>query len=249
MNKIIFQGKNLRKHYFCTLALVAMLMLFAFSAAASPIVIAIPSGTVLSGGPVSAQATFTIDSGTIHIVLENLQANPHDVAQNLSDLAFGLSSGPTSGTLRSSSGWERTVAANGTYTDGATPVTTGWALENGFDLLTTTGLRLHLLGTQTAPKHTIIGPPDENGIYSAANNSIARNRPHNPFLAGPVTFDLSVPGLVATDQITAVRFSFGTSEGTFFEEQIPLQNPEPTSLLLLGTGLGALGYVSWRKKK
>ena len=222
---------------------LSMLLASSFTAAASTIV-TIPTGTILSGGPVSAQATFSIFDDFIQIVLENLQVNPKDVAQNLSDLAFAFSTGQTSGTLESSSGMERTVNSNKTYTDGPT-VDTGWALET-FTLADGPGLRLYLLGTSTAPTHTIIGPSDSGGIYSNANGSIKGNRPHNPFLAGPVTFDISVPGLHADAQITAVEFSFGTSEGTNFELIPPPTVPEPSTFLLLGAGLGGLVFIRRR---
>lgn len=217
-------------------------LLFA-SIVKADIVVAIPPGTVLSGGSVSAQAQFAISNGSVQITLENLQADPTDVAQNLSDLAFAFSSGQTAGTLLSSSGQERAVSSNGTYSDGPT-VATGWALENSFALTSWTGLRLHLLGTPTAPIHTIIGPPDGSGVYSSANGSIAGNSAHNPFLAGPVTFDVEVPGLISTDYLAAVRFSFGTTEGTFFETTVPPPEvPEPGSLSLFG-GIGVVLLLS-----
>src|SRR5437763_1827970 len=83
--------------------------------------------------------------------------------------------GSAAGTLSSSSGRERTVHANTTFTDGAI-VTTGWVLNDNI----CGGLDLTVLGTPTAPKHLILGPPG-GATYAHANNSITGNS-HNAFL-------------------------------------------------------------------
>src|SRR5712692_12000568 len=88
----------------------------------------ITAGTTVVGQPVSATVTFTTSANDIQISLTNLQNNPTSVIQNLSDLAFTLDTGQTIGTLLSSSALERTVNANGTFTNGGT-VSTGWELE------------------------------------------------------------------------------------------------------------------------
>jgi hypothetical protein len=156
---------------------------------------------------VSASATFVTSADSLTITLTNLQDNPTSIIQNLSDLSFVLSGGQTSGSLTSSSGLERNVALDGTFTDGAT-VATGWELETSGS-----GLRLHVLDTAIGPAHTLIGGPDGSNVYSNANGSIAGNDPHNPFLAGTVTFDLAVLGLTGDSTITSAIFSFGTAEG------------------------------------
>ena len=177
-------------------------------AGASSITFDTPSGSTVGGLPVSATATFVTGTDSLTITLTNLQANPTSAVQNLSDLAFVLSTGQTSGSLTSSSGLERNVAANGTFSDGAV-VSTGWALETSG-----TGLRLHVLGTAIGPAHTIIGGPNGSNVYSNANGSIANNGPHNPFLAGTATFELTIVGLTADSSVTAATFSFGTTEGS-----------------------------------
>ncbi len=184
-----------------------MALAIASVAGATTITYSTPTGSTLGGLPVSATATFTTGTDSLEITLTNLQTNPTSVIQNLSDLAFILSSGQTSGTLTSSSGLERDVAANGTFTDGSV-VSTGWELETSGS-----GLRLHVLGTAIGPAHTIIGGPDGSNVYSNGNGSITGNGPHNPFLAGTVTFDLTILGLTADSTVTGVTFSFGTTEG------------------------------------
>src|SRR5207248_7923086 len=88
-----------------------------------------PTGSSTGGGPVNASATVTTGAGTVTIVLTDLQANPTDVAQLISDFDFVLSNGATTGTLTSSSGQQINVLANGTTTLGSTG-STGWGLNN-----------------------------------------------------------------------------------------------------------------------
>jgi hypothetical protein len=138
---------------------------------------------------------------------------------------------------------ERSVAKNGTFTNGST-VSTGWEVDD----VVSTGLRLHVLGTPIAPAHLIIGPPG-GATYSNANGSIAGNKPHNPFLAESATFDLSVTGVTGDTVISGVTFSFGTTEGnnvTVGEGPPPPPPvPEPASIVL--AGLGLMGFAAYRR--
>ena len=100
--------------------------------------------------------------------------------------------------------FERQVNANGTYTPTGFNVSTGWALQNNVS----GGLRLCDLCAAVGPTHTIIGGPDNANLYSGANSSIANNGPHNPFLAGVVTFTITIPGLTSAAYVDSVFFSF-----------------------------------------
>lgn len=199
-----------------------------------------PAGSTTGGQPVNGTATFTTGNGTVHIEITNNLVNPTSVVQNISGLSFVLSSGQTVGVLSSSSGLERNVAGNRTYTDGGAPVATGWALLNNVS----GGLKLNVLGTAVAPEHTIIGLPSASNLYTNANGSIAGNNAHNPFLGGTVSFDLAIPGVTVGSTITSATFFFGTTDGA---NSVTLREaPEPVTTSLVGVGLLALGIARRR---
>src|SRR5262245_39228133 len=91
-----------------------LICMFAAKSYANAITFATPTGATTGGGPVNASATFTTSAGLLSITLTNLQANPTDVAQLLSDLQF-TTSNPTilTGTLSGSSAAFINIAANG----------------------------------------------------------------------------------------------------------------------------------------
>ena len=204
----------------------------------------IGTGTSSGGNTENASAIFVTGAGTITVTLNDLLLNPQSVAQNLSDIFFTLSNGATTGTLTSSTGTELTVNSGGSFSAGSS-VATGWAL-------TTMGsaLLLEVLGTAEAPAHTIIGTSNNGtysgGSYSNANASIAGNGPHNPFLESGATFVLSVPGVTASTTVTAATFSFGTDAGNTLVG-ITSTVPEPMTMLLLGLGLLAIGFIRYRR--
>src|SRR5712692_2154770 len=218
------------------LAALAALLL-APAAEASISTYNITAGTTVVGQPVSATVTFTTSANDIQISLTNLQNNPTSVIQNLSDLAFTLSTGQTSGSLLSSSALARTVHGNGAFTDGAV-VSTGWQLQTFGS-----GLRLYVLGTPIGPAHTLIGGPDGGNLYSNANGSIAANGPHNPFITGTATFDVQAIGVTAASLVDSATFSFGTAEGNNVLG-VSGRVPVPSTLLLLGSGLSIVGAMS-----
>ena len=217
------------------------LMMGASAAHASTVTFVTPVGASTGGGAVNASASFTTDAGTLSVTLTDLQANPTDVAQTLSDLVFTLSAGQTSGTLTSSSGQQITVNSGGTFTLGPT-ASTGWGLKNNVS----GGLQLDALGF-IGPAGLIIGPPDAGGSYSNANGSIAGNGPHNPFLDQTATFLISVAGLTAADTVTSAAFSFGTTAGVEIAGVSPV--PLPGALPLFASGLVGLGLLGRRRKR
>jgi len=217
----------------------------ALQVSANVITFVTPAGSNTGGGPVSASATVTTGAGTVSITLTDLQANPTDVAQLISDFDFVLSGGQTSGVLTSSSGQQITVAGNGTTTLGPT-ASTGWGLNNNV----AGGLQLDALGF-IGPAGLIIGPPGPGSIYTNANGSIAANGPHNPFLNQTATFLITVAGVTVDSTITSAVFSFGTVAGINVPgtPQIPSGKiPEPASIALLGIGFLAFGATRRKRK-
>jgi len=194
-----------------------------------------PAGSTVTDGPVNASVSFTTLTNEVQITLQNLGTDPRSVGQNLSALTFTLDSGQHTGSIISSLGLERVVSGNGTYSDGSN-VSAGWVLLGvgsslQLDVLTGSG--------HAGPAHTLIGSPDASNRYDNANASIAGNKPHNAFLAGPVTFDLSVPGVTSASKVSAARFQFGTTDGSNHVMTQSSAVPEPGTLgvIIIGTAL------------
>lgn len=232
------------KRLFSVLAISALLLIAAMPSFATTIVYKTAIGATVGGQPVAAQATFVTSPGVLTITLQNMIVNPTSVIQNISDLEFVIGNASLAdlklATITKSSGMERKIAKGGTYSDLATPVTSGWSLTTSL-FGSNNALHLDVLGTKIGPAHTIVGAPNaKTNLYDNANGSIAGNGPHNPFLAGPVIFRLGIPVVTDTTFITAARFSFGTVSGVFSNGY--MEEPEPSTWVMLVGGLGMIGY-------
>lgn len=215
---------------------------------ANSILYGTPSGASTGGGPVDAQASFTLGNGTVTVTLTNYEKNPTSDPQTISGIKFNLDTATGAGTLSTvNSGLISTIYSGGSYTAGVRDSLTRWvATESGasIDLTTLSG------GT---PNRLIIGPdskgnydPTLGGLYNNANSSIIN---HDPNVLGSATFTLSVPGVSNASKLSNVVFEFATNGQTVNGVEIS-STPEPNSLILL-SGFGIFGLMSyaWRWRK
>jgi len=199
-----------------------------------------PIGSTSAGGPVSASATVVTLTNSITVTLKDLLSNPDNAGQLLSDFSFTLSSTPTAAldTTIFPTGSLIDIASNGTVQSDAGPFTS-WAL-------TSVGSFIHLDSLVSGPSQTIIGPADSSGVYSQANNSIAKTGgPHDPFLNGTARFTFTVAGVNSDTMVTGASFSFGTVAGNNVTGSCSgcgeSESPEPLSMFLMGGGLLGVG--------
>ena len=208
-----------------------------------------PPGATNGSDPVNAEADFTTAAGSITITLKDLQANPKDVAQLLSDLSFTVGNGGslTGSAQTGASSQELTVNGNGTFSIGAnltTVAAVGWV----YTTTSSTGTLDVLQGPGHAgPAHLIIGPPG-GPTYANANGSTAGNGPHNPFLNQSVTFTITAPNVSADTTIREAIFSFGTTEGASLIPGVSTV-PEPSALVLGLVGLGLVGSIGFYRRR
>ncbi|MGH9654931.1 MAG: PEP-CTERM sorting domain-containing protein [Bryobacteraceae bacterium] len=225
------------------LGAVAVLSVGGTLALANTITFGTPSGSTAGGESVSAQAVVMLGSDTLTIVLSNNTSPFQDAGQLLSDFSITLSNGNVSSVTGSGSGSLVKVGSGGSVTNQGTTNDVGWNLDASGNTLTLDGLN----GALHTPKYLVLGSPCADGTYCDANGSIAGNPGHNPFIMGPLTFSLSIPGVTASTIVSDSVFSFSTTSGVDVDG-VPTTPtvPEPADFALVGLGLIALGCARKR---
>jgi len=192
-------------------------------------------GATVGGEPVSALATFTTSTDTVSIKLENLQADPNSVKAVIYDVMFSLSTGQNVGTITSTTGIERTVNGDGTFSDSGPINLVDWGL-----FASGSQLDLDRIQAPGQKQHGVIGPPNSvSGEYDNAGGSIAGNNAHDPFWGESVDFVLNVPGVTAASTITAATLAFNTTSGNTVTV-VPVPEPASWALACLAVGMLSL---------
>jgi len=215
------------------LAIFGFLAFTQGTAKADPISVCTGSGCSTT----NVTGTIVAGNGTVTITLNNNLTNAQvvSVIQNISGVYFqvsGYNGGAVSLSASNSTQSTNINNAGAAALQGAVNPT-GWAAGHSGSTITACVICAFGINSPAGPDQTIIGGTG-SGTYANANGSIAGNNPHNPFLVGPVTFTVVVPGVTVNSTFSNVTIQFGT---TATPPEIVQQTPEPASMLLLGTGL------------
>lgn len=197
----------------------------------------------VSNSSVSAEADFSLSSGSLSLTLSNLKGNPTSAAQLISGIKFDVAGSSLSGSgnlTTANSGEISDITTSGpnsgSYTAGTSDILTRWEA-------TYSAATIHLTTlTGGQPNELIIGPDDSGnfdptlgGLYSNANSSINN---FNSSVLGSATFDITIPGLTSASQISGVVFEFGTGPDS------TISVPDGgTTALLLGAALTVMGLI------
>jgi PEP-CTERM motif len=171
------------------------------------------------GEPQNGTAAFSVSGSTLTIVLTNT-AGPDQmdaIASVLDGLQFTVSGSPGTMTLSSVSAAGGVICLDDEPCAVSHPLNFSWLLGDSFTLA-----------------------PNGYKPYGIINDNYEvedgiPNAKHNPYLLGPVTFNINFTGTI-TD-VTAATLLFGTEPFDHPGDPGLTSAPEPGSLILLGSGL------------
>lgn len=160
-----------------------------------------PSYVNAVGQPVSATADFAIKPGSVTVSVQNLTDGPRYFTQSLSGLSFKVKNYRGDPYLQTSRGNVRLIAGDGTPGQPAVEIT-NWIFDfkDGVFTLTAPGKSYTIL-PETSPSD-----------YFNADSSLLNNG-QRPYITGPVSFLIIVPGMPTDMQVEQVEFRFSDTGG------------------------------------